>query len=290
MVKRALVALAFVACNSSSPAQTQNQNAQTQKQNAQTQSQTQKQNAQTQPAQPTSRLPDAVPGFSAGPLTDEHAFARRTYTRGATHVTVTVAETPMTAAQFDAWVQASAAFPQAKLDAPADRANGFYQCEGERCDLLIQLRSGAHYELRSDGTATRADVDAIARALDLRARANETRVSFRRDIAPVFEHNCTAEGCHGDRGTHKVKLDLRAASAIATLRDQPCRDRPGWVLIAPGRPAQSFLVDKLLGHLHGNEGAPMPLDPDTGLPRRGALDSWVQQSLIPWIAGGANDD
>ena len=68
------------------------------------------------------------------------------------------------------------AFPtlQATLDVPAGTGNGFYQCTaGARpsCDLLIELRSGVHLELRSAGTATRADVDDLARGLPLRALA-----------------------------------------------------------------------------------------------------------------------
>jgi hypothetical protein len=65
-----------------------------------------------------------------------------------------------------------ASFPQATLDAPAADANGFYQCSAgppESCDLLIQLRSGVHLELRGAGTSSRADVDTLARALPLRA-------------------------------------------------------------------------------------------------------------------------
>ena len=55
---------------------------------------------------------------------------------------------------------------------PAEDANGFYQCTeppAPSCDLLIQLRSGVHVEIRGSGTTSRADVDAIARALPLRA-------------------------------------------------------------------------------------------------------------------------
>jgi hypothetical protein len=34
---------------------------------------------------------------------------------------------------------------------------------------LIQLRAGAHIEIRGDGTASRDDLDAVARGLSLRA-------------------------------------------------------------------------------------------------------------------------
>jgi hypothetical protein len=68
----------------------------------------------------------------------------------------------------------SRGFPQAALDAPEADANGFYQCTDEpkrSCDLLIQMRSGVHLEIRGGGTSSREDVDAVARGLPLRTLA-----------------------------------------------------------------------------------------------------------------------
>jgi len=120
------------------------------------------------PAAPAFDLPDAIPGFSAG--------ARQTYTAGATHITVTLARHPMDQTAYDNWLAMSnAGFPQADLGLPAAAGNGFYQCEArapDSCDLLIQLRSGVHVEIRGGGTSTRHDVDAIRRALPLAALAS----------------------------------------------------------------------------------------------------------------------
>ena len=78
-------------------------------------------------------------------------------------------------AAWDGWVKMSTAgFPQADLELPAGAANGLYQCDDrapDRCDLLIQLRSGVHVEIRGGGTSTRRDVDAIRKALALDALA-----------------------------------------------------------------------------------------------------------------------
>jgi hypothetical protein len=121
-------------------------------------------------------LPD-VPGFAAGAPAPGEGFVRRTYTRGAARVQVTLARMPMSADDYRRWTTDSAAFPQAdsgQLGLPADRANGFYQCAdgpAPSCDLLIQLRAGFHLEIRSGGTASRADVDALARGLPLAAWA-----------------------------------------------------------------------------------------------------------------------
>jgi len=116
-------------------------------------------------------LPDAIPGFTAGAREPGDGWLRRTYSAGAVRITVTLARHAMDDAAWDGWMKMSTAgFPQADLELPAAAANGFYQCEDhapERCDLLIQLRSGVHVEIRGGGTSTRRDVDAIRRGLRL---------------------------------------------------------------------------------------------------------------------------
>lgn len=140
------------------------------------------------PAAPAPALPDDVAGFAAGPLAVEAGAARRTYTRGNAHVTVTLARFAMTAAQYADWVRNSTdGYPQAPLDVPAGEGNGFYQCTGgarPSCDLLIQLRAGVHLELRGDGSTARADVDDVARGLPLRALA-ATPGGYRGDPRPA---------------------------------------------------------------------------------------------------------
>ena len=87
---------------------------------------------------------------------------------------MTLARTALPPGGWDSWVTMSQGFPQAKLDAPVADANGFYQCVEfpmSSCDLLIQLRSGVHVELRGNGSSSRADVDALAAGLPLRALA-----------------------------------------------------------------------------------------------------------------------
>jgi hypothetical protein len=121
-------------------------------------------------------LPDAT-GFAAEPPVPGDGFVRRTYARGGARIQVTLARMPMTADDYQRWVVGSAAFPQADLGVPASDANGFYQCADAQppsCDLLLQLRAGYHLELRGGGSSSRADVDALARALPLRGWISET--------------------------------------------------------------------------------------------------------------------
>jgi hypothetical protein len=124
-------------------------------------------------------LPDGISGFTAAAPVVGAGFVRRTYARGRARVDVTLARAALRPGGFEDWLKMSReGFPQAALDAPADDANGFYQCtEGAApsCDLLIQLRSGVHVEIRGGGTSSRDDVDAIARGLPLRALARPQR-------------------------------------------------------------------------------------------------------------------
>jgi hypothetical protein len=124
-------------------------------------------------------LPDTLAGLVASPAVSGADYVRRTYTRGPARVDVTLARAALGSGGFDGWVRMSQAFPQAALDAPSADANGFYQCTeapAPSCDLLIQLRSGVHVEIRGGGTSSRADVDGVARGLPLRELATRKAV------------------------------------------------------------------------------------------------------------------
>lgn len=116
-------------------------------------------------------LPDHLAGFVGGPIARGPTWMRRRYARAATHVDTTVAIAQQPPDAFEGWLAMSrAGYPQAALPAPPSQVNGFYQCTDgppPSCDLLIQMRSGVHLELRGDGTSSRGDVDALAGALPL---------------------------------------------------------------------------------------------------------------------------
>ena len=131
-------------------------------------------------SRPADLLPARIGDFDGGPLFRDDAAARRTYKRGGTRIEVTLAPFPMTDDQYREWVRTSReGYPQAALDIPPEEANGFYQCatdDSQRCDLLIQLRSGFHLEIRRrDGFSSRAEVDAVAHGLPLAALAARAR-------------------------------------------------------------------------------------------------------------------
>lgn len=118
-------------------------------------------------------LPDTLAGFVGEPIVHGPTWVRRRYARGATRVQTTLAIAQQAPGGFEGWLTMSrGGYPQAALAAPPGDVNGFYQCTDgppPSCDLLIQMRSGVHLELRGDGTSSRADVDALAGALPLAA-------------------------------------------------------------------------------------------------------------------------
>jgi len=97
-------------------------------------------------------------------------------------------------------------------------------------------------------------------------------VQLQRDIVPILATSCSGEYCHGAAMT-------TAAGAYSYLVNQPaleCED--GRVLVAPGRPDQSYLVDKVLqGHLCA--GQPMPRGIENQLSGReiAMLVDWIQE-------------
>jgi hypothetical protein len=116
--------------------------------------------------------------------------------------------------------------------------------------------------------------------------------SFRGDVAPVLDKMCArAEGCHGDKATHSVSLDLRPDRAYGALVGAPAAARKGALRVKPNDPAASFLVDKLTGKLGPSEGKAMPLDDMTGAPLvPSPIDpAYIETILKPWIAAGARD-
>ncbi len=110
---------------------------------------------------------------------------------------------------------------------------------------------------------------------------------FRTEVGPRLSRSCASEeGCHGPKPTDSVHLDLRPARAWDELVDAASETRPGASLVVPGRPEESFLLDKLDGHLREKEGKRMPLDAQTGAPvepqppevleLRGLLEEWIK--------------
>ena len=118
-------------------------------------------------------------------------------------------------------------------------------------------------------------------------------LSFRKDVMPELVRSCTAAaGCHGNKATESVNLDLRMDAAYAQLVDNPSQVRKGAMRVKRGDPEASFLVNKLEGNLNSGEGKRMPLDDQSGMPIVPSPISgdYVEKVLKPWILAGAPDN
>lgn len=114
--------------------------------------------------------------------------------------------------------------------------------------------------------------------------------SFQHAVLPVLIQHCaTAEGCHGNKPTDSVDLDLRPPAAWSQLVGHPAEARKGALRVKPHDARASFLIAKLSGQLEPDEGKAMPIDEDTGVPLNPSPlpADYVEKVLTPWIAAGA---
>jgi hypothetical protein len=106
-------------------------------------------------------------------------------------------------------------------------------------------------------------------------------VSFAAEVEPVLVNACTGMGCHGFPAS-AAGLDLRLGNAYGNLVGIPssqCNDR---MLVAPGQPGASYLMDKLQG---------INLCFGTKMPKAAPALSAAQIAAISeWICRGAADN
>jgi hypothetical protein len=110
----------------------------------------------------------------------------------------------------------------------------------------------------------------------------------------VFNVSCTFSSCH-DMFTKQKKLDLQDASAVwAHIVNVPAEEKPAEMLVVPGFPGKSYLMDKLTGTSTLPPGG-MPVDtiPWTFMPPPsvgGMLEADRRQLVHDWIEAGAQNN
>jgi hypothetical protein len=117
-------------------------------------------------------LPEQAGPFTASAMMSDPRFVRRTYSRGAARISVTIAIPDITPLAYEDWVRMSADSPQVTLNVPANSGAGFYDCAGKdlrgSCNVHIHFRAGYHVELMGEHAAYRAEFDDLLAALPLR--------------------------------------------------------------------------------------------------------------------------
>jgi hypothetical protein len=105
-------------------------------------------------------------------------------------------------------------------------------------------------------------------------------VSYAADIEPLFVADCTSMGCHGGVMPQE-QLDLREGTGYDELIDvaaAQCDDR---VLVVPGDPQASYVLDKLLG-VDQCMGTRMPKGADPYPPEQiDLVTAWICQGAPP---------
>lgn len=157
-----------------------------------------------------------------------------------------------------------------------DMPRGGGRMTPEEIDTLVRwVDAGATF----DGDDRNAPLERIAAASDsaatmrlaVTAPTGDETVLFSRDIAPVLVEHCTV--CHGgNQPSARLSLDQFS---------QLLRGGNNGPILAPGKPDESLLVQKLRGT--ANDGARMPL-------RQPPLPDEVIAKFATWIAEGATFD
>ena len=103
------------------------------------------------------------------------------------------------------------------------------------------------------------------------------RPTFAAEVGPALDASCTFSGCH-DPVVRSGGLDLTAGAGFTNLVGVAATGSPLLRRVAPGSPARSYLLRKLVGtpDIHGGS---MPLG--------GVYDAKFARLISDWIAAGA---
>ncbi|WP_437974816.1 c-type cytochrome domain-containing protein [Sorangium sp. So ce295] len=94
--------------------------------------------------------------------------------------------------------------------------------------------------------------------------------------------NTTCAGCHGNAGPAAAGLDLRANAAHGELVNGASSKCTGRMLVVPGKPSESYIINKVRGTGLCGDDTRMP-PPDKGA----ALPEASIKKINDWICAGA---
>ncbi|CAN97715.1 MULTISPECIES: c-type cytochrome domain-containing protein [Sorangium] len=100
------------------------------------------------------------------------------------------------------------------------------------------------------------------------------------DVRPILTTTCA--GCHGNAGPAAAGLDLRANAAHGELVNGNSSECTGRKLVVPGKPSESYIINKVRGSGLCGDDTRMP-PPDSG----NALPEASIKKINDWICAGA---
>lgn len=169
---------------------------------------------------------------------------------------------------------------------------------------LLLLLSGAFGPIAcAQAEAEAPPAPAQACAADQEDSTPKTNPSFRRDIQPVFAVSCAlSTGCHGtDNGAPPLSPPLLGPRSNVSPDDamlslmladllKPSAQAPGLARVKPGRPDESYLIQKLEG-THACSAGTCPNGCGSRMPPLGDPLAPEQIAQIrDWILHGAQNN
>lgn len=117
------------------------------------------------------------------------------------------------------------------------------------------------------------------------AKKNDEQVSFKRQIQPIFDRQCSY--CHNSIDPY-AGLALDAKYSRTQLVDVPSTEKADMARVKPGSPDQSYLIRKLENtHVEaGGSGFRMPLGPSPTTQFAPADIAMIRK----WVQEGAPDN
>lgn len=122
--------------------------------------------------------------------------------------------------------------------------------------------------------------------------AQNPKVSFSRDVTPIFKQSCAFTSCHGLEGSDNgVYLGQDQAKVYQGLVDIRASELPTMAFVKPSDPRSSYLMRKVDGSQCALDAQCVDKSCGQSMPRgEGLLPLDTRDTIRRWIAQGAKND